>query len=147
MKEIKKALVLYSSLSGNTKEVADYFTEELSSNDYDTELHDMYYPNQAIADSLDTYDLILIGSYTWDYGQTPDEVKDFIADFGFKPSNIAVFGSGDTQFGEDEMYCMAVRKLHRFFESSYPWLMFEQSARGSQMLKVREWLNNIMLKQ
>lgn len=143
---MKKALVLYSSLSGNTKEVADFLCSELHINDYDVHTHDMYYLNTQIIRSLFLYDIVLVGSYTWDYGETPDEVKDFIADFPHKPKNVAVFGSGDTQFGGGDVYCMAVRKLHKFFDSPYPPLMFEQSARGSQMTKVKKWIDDITVK-
>ena len=47
------------------------------------------------------FDAMIIGSFTWDKGATPDEVKDFVADIGYKPENVYVFGTGDTQFGGD----------------------------------------------
>ena len=61
--------------------------------------------------------LIFIGTFTWDKGATPDEVKDFVLEIGYKPDNIAVFGTGETQFGGDELFCLAAVKLAKFYNS------------------------------
>ena len=82
---------------------------------------------------------MLIGSFTWEQGATPDEVKDFVADVGYKPENVYVFGTGDTQFGGDALFCNAAVKLARFYASAYEPLKIEQSPRGVQQEKVIEW--------
>ena len=61
------------------------------------------------------FDAMIIGSFTWEKGATPDEVKDFVADVGYKPENVYVFGTGDTQFGGDDLFCHSSRKLARFY--------------------------------
>lgn len=54
-------------------------------------------------------------------------MKDFIWEIGYKPENVAVFGTGDTQFGGDELFCKAVDKLVQFYNSKWPGLKIEQS--------------------
>jgi len=90
------------------------------------------------------YDLIFIGTFTWEMGATPDEVKDFVLEVGYKPANVAVFGTGDTQFGGDELYCLAVDKLVTFYQSRWDGLKIEQSPRGSQEFMVKNWLEGVL---
>ena len=90
------------------------------------------------------YDLIFIGTFTWEMGLTPDEVKDFVLEVGYKPDNVAVFGTGETQFGGDELYCRAVVKLAKFYNSKWDGLKIEQSPRGSQEQLVIEWLEGVL---
>jgi predicted ribonucleotide reductase-associated flavodoxin len=92
----------------------------------------------------EVYDYIFIGTFTWDRGRTPDEVKDFILEIGYKPANIAVFGTGDTQFGGDELFCGAVDKLTTFYDSQWSGLKIEQSPRGSQERLVDEWIEGVL---
>ncbi|SFA96173.1 ribonucleotide reductase-associated flavodoxin, putative [Lentibacillus halodurans] len=90
------------------------------------------------------YDLIFLGTFTWEMGATPDEVKDFVLEIGYKPNNVALFGTGDTQFGGDDLFCLAVDKLAAFYESRWPGLKIEQSPRGSQELIVEKWLEGVL---
>lgn len=90
------------------------------------------------------YDYVFLGTFTWDYGYTPDEVKDFIYRVGYKPDNIAVFGTGDTQFGEEHHYCMAVDKLVTFYNSKWSGLKIEQSPRGTQEENVKQWVRGVL---
>src|SRR5690606_41859260 len=92
------------------------------------------------------YDAMFIGTYTWDLGVTPDEIKDFVADIGYKPEPVYVFGTGDTQFGGDELFCKAADKLARFYDSNIVPLKIEQSPRGTQETKVCEWVRSILRK-
>ncbi len=133
---IKKGLICYLSFSGNTKELAEMIEAQIS-NDFEV---DMYEIGFGIIPDLTQYDFILFGSFTWDKGSTPDEFKDFILDTdGYKPSHSFVFGSGDTQFGGDELFCNAVTKLHKFYDAHIYPLKVEQSPRGSQESLVEEW--------
>lgn len=90
------------------------------------------------------YDLICIGTFTWAKGATPNEVKDFVLKIGYKPKNIAVFGTGDTQFGGDEMFCLAAVKLAKFYNSRWEALKIEQSPRGSQEEIVKRWIEGVV---
>jgi predicted ribonucleotide reductase-associated flavodoxin len=90
------------------------------------------------------YDTIFIGTFTWERGATPDEVKDFVLEVGYKPDNVAVFGTGDTQFGGDDLYCKAADKLARFYHSRWHTLKIEQSPRGSQEKLIEQWVKGVL---
>lgn len=136
-----KALIAYLSYSGNTEEVAEAIEKILKDADYTVDMHEIGIdpPNEA-AD----YDSIFIGTFTWEYGETPDEVKDFVLEVGYKPDNVYVFGTGDTQFGGEEIYCVAAEKLANFYHSSRPALKIEQSPRGSQEKMIEEWMEGVL---
>lgn len=133
-----KAIICYLSYSGNTEEIANLIEEQLVENGYLVEMYLIGYgsvPDQSI------YDKIFLGTFTWDNGSTPDEMKDFAREVGYKPDNVYVFGSGDTQFGE---FCGAVDKLVRFYNSNYDGLKIEQSPRGSQEKIVTKWIEGVL---
>lgn len=134
-------LIAYASWSGNTEEVAEIVEETLLSEGLDVTVHRI-----GIGPMPDPrrFDAMIIGSFTWDKGSTPDEVKDFVADVGYKPRSVYVFGTGDTQFGGDELFCHAAVKLARFYESAIDPLKIEQSPRGTQEKKVIEWSKGVV---
>lgn len=135
-------LIAYASWSGNTQEVAELIEETLTSNGIAVTTYRIG-GGIAIPDPRQ-FDAMLIGSFTWDQGATPDEVKDFVADIGYKPDNVYVFGTGDTQFGGDALFCHAAVKLARFYASGYEPLQIEQSPRGVQEEKVIEWSKGVI---
>lgn len=136
-----RILIAYATYSGNTKEVADIVYHDLSKEGFQVEMHHI-----DIDPFIDVsqFDYIFLGTFTWDYGCTPDEVKDFVYRIGYKPDNVAVFGTGDTQFGEDSDYCKAVDKLATFYNSPWSGLKIEQSPRGSQELEVTQWVRGVL---
>src|SRR5699024_12482598 len=111
-----KALIAYASLSGNTEEVAELIEEEVSKQGFNA---DMFYIEPFGVDSpnMSDYNIIFLGTYTWDLGATPDEVKDFVADVGYKPDKIYVCGTGDTQFGGYAVFRAAASKPPRFYKA------------------------------
>lgn len=145
--EMKKAIVMYASLSGNTEEVAELITDYLREYEVEVELFDIWEYEMGSVELPETsrYDAIFLGTYTWDRGGTPPEVKDFVADVGYKPENVFIFGTGETQFGE-ENYCTATDKLAWFYKSPQKPLKIEQSPRGSQEEVVKEWAERIIRK-
>lgn len=136
-----RTLIAYLSYSGNTKETADMIAERLEDDGMTVDRHQIGIDSPVIASQ---YDLIFIGTFTWEMGATPDEVKDFILEIGYKPDNVAVFGTGDTQFGGDDLFCKAVVKLAKFYGSKWPGLKVEQSPRGSQGPIVENWLEGVL---
>jgi predicted ribonucleotide reductase-associated flavodoxin len=61
-----------------------------------------------------------------------------------KPGNLAVFGTGETQWG-DEYYCGAVRRMAAFFGSRHPRLEIEQMPHGERdATKARRWTDHIL---
>lgn len=141
-----KAIIIYASMSGNTEEVADLIGEELYESGIEVDEFDIWDYEMGRIDlpDLSGYDAILLGTYTWGEGDTPDEVKNFVADVGYKPDNVYVFGTGETQFGGDDLFCLAAEKLANFYHSPVEPLKIEQSPRGSQEEKVIEWARNII---
>lgn len=134
-------LIAYLSYSGNTEEVAEILQETAESRGLHVEMHRIGIDPPVDAER---YDYILIGTFTWEKGSTPDEVKEFVLEVGYKPSNVAVFGTGDTQFGGDDLFCNAAVKLARFYNSKWPVLKIEQSPRGTQEKRVRQWLEGVL---
>lgn len=133
-------LIAYASWSGNTQEVAEIVEETLLAGRMDITVHRI---GSGPMPDPRRFDAMIIGSFTWDKGATPGEVKDFVADIGYKPDNVYVFGTGDTQFGGDELFCGAALKLARFYESKFEPLTIEQSPRGTQEKKVIEWTKGV----
>ncbi|MFA1822958.1 flavodoxin [Virgibacillus oceani] len=136
-----RSLIAYLSYSGNTKETAEMIEAKLKSDGMGVQMHGI-----GIDPPVDAsvYDLIFIGTFTWEMGATPDEVKDFVLEVGYKPDNVAVFGTGDTQFGGDDLFCRAVDKLAVFYGSRWNGLKIEQSPRGSQESIVENWLEGVL---
>lgn len=135
------AIVCYLSYSGNTEEVAELIKDQLVTSGYDV---DMYMIGFGTVPDLSTYNQLFFGTFTWDKGSTPEEMKDFVREVGYKPDNVYVFGSGDTQFGGDDLFCGAVDKLRIFYNSTYEGLKIEQSPRGSQEKIVTKWIEGVL---
>jgi flavodoxin I len=133
-------LIVYASWSGNTQEVAEMIEETLVAENIAVTT---YRIGGGIIPNPRDFDAMIFGSFTWEQGSTPDEVKDFVADVGYKPANVYVFGTGDTQFGGDTLFCHAAVKLARFYASPYEPLKIEQSPRGVQQEKVIEWSKGV----
>ncbi len=92
-------------------------------------------PTTCVRPSLATNeaDLVLLGCWTDNAGRTPAEMKAWvagIAERGERPRQLAVFGTGETQWGQ-EYYCGAVHRLIGYFRSDYPPLEIEQMRAAS----------------
>ncbi|WP_407658004.1 flavodoxin [Lederbergia citri] len=136
-----RVLICYASFSGNTKETAELIAETLIKEKYDIKL---YRIGTGKIPDPSLFDVMMIGSFTWAKGATPNDVKDFVYEIGYKPPHVFVFGTGDTQFGGDYLFCNAVEKLAKFYNSTYEPLKIEQSPRGSQESKVIAWTKGVI---
>jgi len=134
-------LIAYATWSGNTQEVAEIIEETLTARGFEVE---SFRIGGGTIPNPREYKAMIIGSFTWDKGATPDEVKDFVADVGYKPANVYVFGTGDTQFGGDTLFCNAAVRLARFYETTYEPLKIEQSPRGTQATNVVNWTEGVI---
>lgn len=93
-----KAMVVYTSMTGNTEFLAGCIVNELRLAGEEVVLKEAAF---AFAEELEKYDQILFGTYTWGDGDLPDESVDFYeeakeADLSGK--KVAVFGSGDSSY-------------------------------------------------
>ncbi|CAM3984187.1 flavodoxin [Lederbergia lenta] len=137
-----RILICYASYSGNTKEVAELIEQRLLEEVNHSVF--VYRIGTGIIPDPSLFDLIMIGTFTWGKGATPDDVKDFVYEIGYKPPNVFIFGTGDTQFGGDTLFCHAAEKLAKFYQSTYKPLKIEQSPRGSQENTVIEWTEGVL---
>lgn len=144
-----RILLAYSSLSGNTRDVARSVRARCEARGHavtwvDTDIQTLA---KACADAPTTHDLYLLGSWSDNGGRTPPEMKRFIADLVEavgKPASLAVFGTGETQWGM-EYYCGAARRIAAFFGTRYPRLEIEQMPHGAQdALKIERWTDHIL---
>jgi flavodoxin I len=138
-----RILISYASFSGNTKEVAEIIEQRLAKEGCAVEMHRIGRLNRTIPDPSQ-FDLFFLGTFTWGKGDTPHIVKDFVLQIGYKPPNVFVFGTGDTQFGGDDLFCKACDKLATFYGSTYAPLKIEQSPRGSQEPNVTKWTEGVL---
>jgi predicted ribonucleotide reductase-associated flavodoxin len=141
-------LLALTSLSGNTRDVARRVRArcEQAGHAVDWIETDM----QTLADAAhapQAYDLFLIGSWTDNAGRTPAEMKRFIAalvEAVGKPPKVAVFGTGETQWGE-EYYCGAVHRIAQFFASPFPRLLIEQMPHGERdAVAIDDWTAQVL---
>lgn len=141
-------LLALASLSGNTRDVARMIRARCEQRGLvvDWIEADM----QTLADAPrppQDYDLFLLGAWTDNAGRTPAEMKRFISDLFDavgKPPHVAVFGTGETQWGQ-EYYCGAVHRIAQFFSSPYPRLMIEQMPHGERdALAIQTWTDTVL---
>src|SRR5699024_12623580 len=97
-----RALIACLSYSGNTEEIAEIIEGHLMRNGMAVDMH-MIGIDPPV--DVSSYAYIFLGTFTCDVGSTPDEMKDFVLEVGYKPDYVTVFGSGDTQRGGDEWFC------------------------------------------
>jgi len=134
-------LICYASFSGNTEETAELIQTRLLMDGIEPA---MYRIGSGPVPDPSRYHAMLLGSFTWGKGSTPGIVKDFVYELGWKPPNVYIFGTGDTQFGGDALFCKAADKLAAFYHSPIAPLKIEQSPRGSQEKKVMNWTEGVM---
>lgn len=108
---MKKILLLYASMSGNTEEIANLVAEGLRESGIDPTIKDIM--SAPSAHEMLEYDGVIIGSYTWGDGELPDDFLDFYEEMGgidLSGKKAAVFGSGDHAYLE---FCAAVEILEK----------------------------------
>lgn len=74
---MSKIIMVFASMTGNTKEMADLIAEGVREEEIALEVVEVL---DANASDLQEYDGILLGAYTWGDGDLPDEFLDFYDD-------------------------------------------------------------------
>ena len=141
-----RILIAFTSLSGNTRDVARQVRARCESAGHQVSWVEAGV--NTLADAGDPrHDLYVLGAWTDNAGRTPSEMKALIADLVEavgKPAQLAVFGTGETQWGE-EYYCGAVRRMAAFFATRYPRLEIEQMPHGERdAAKIARWTDHIL---
>ena len=106
------ATVIYTSLTGNTEEIAEIITDELEANGLEVDLLNI---EEADGDEFMDSDICVVCSYTYDDGVVPEEIYDFyeeLPSMNLEGKIYGVAGSGDT-FYED--FCSAVDDFEAAF--------------------------------
>lgn len=141
-------LLALASLSGNTREVAKAVAARCEAAGHrvdwiETDLQTL----AGLGLDPHRHDLFLLGSWTDNAGRTPAEMKRFIAELVERvgrPERVAVFGTGETQWGQ-EYYCGAVHRMADFFNSPFPRLLIEQMPHGERdAVAIAEWTDAVL---
>ena len=93
-----KILMAYASQTGNTEIITDNIEHHLNDLGHDVVIKSFDF-DLIDMDSLDEYDAILVGTYTWDDGELPYEVEDFyidLEDIDITGLIFGVYGSADS---------------------------------------------------
>lgn len=139
-----KCLIATASWSGNTREVSELVGDVLESHGWQVDHYNISQLGFSEIPNPRDYDIMMIGTFTIDKGATVDEVKDFIYEIGYKPPHVYVFGTGDTQFGGESLFCLSAIKIAKFYNSKYEVLKIEQSPRGEQEELVNKWAEGVI---
>lgn len=103
--------IIYASITGNNKKIANYLFELLNNQEEKVKLAEIEFFN--IKD-LKENDTLIVVPYTYDFGSIPEEAIDFYNDLAkLDLSNISFFviGSGDSYY--KETFALAVEKFHQ----------------------------------
>lgn len=142
-----RILIAFASLSGNTRDLARMVRARCEERGHAVTWIETDLQGLVAAGPDPRHDLYLLGSWSDNAGRTPSEMKRFIAELVAavgKPERLAVFGTGETQWGE-AYYCGAVRRMAAFFGTRHPRLEIEQMPHGEHdALKVRHWTDLIL---
>lgn len=133
-----RAKILYSSYSGNTKELAELIKRKLIESKVIVEIEDIH---KKTATSLDEFDLVLLGTFTRGEGDLPITWRKYFSEGMYEHKNVAIFGTGDTQW---EHYCGACSILCEWFNSPYDILKVEQYPDKSQHEKINKWIGDVL---
>lgn len=137
-----RVLLAYDSLSGNTREAARLVEEALARRGHEVvALHVSLRQDQPLPPACD---LVLLGTWTGGLGRTPAGMKAFIARLDPKPADLAVFGTGETQWGLPH-FCGAVDRIAAYFGTDYPRLKLEQmpaTPRAHQAID--DWVRDVL---
>lgn len=136
---MSRAAIVYTSMSGNTEEVAELIGSTVNGDLFDVELLD-----EDIS-FLSNYDTLFIGSYTWGDGALPVPMRDFLRrllkDSPPVKARAFVFGTGDLIFPK---FCRAVDEIHHHLTKHdvnvHPTVLkIEQSPRSTPW-RVIDWV-------
>lgn len=93
-----KVFIVYASQTGNTEIITDIVEAKLKELSHEVVVKSFDFDEIHI-DTLEDYDAILVGTYTWDDGELPYEAEDFYIDMESMEMNnyiVGVYGSADS---------------------------------------------------
>ena len=99
-----KLAIVYTSVTGNTKELAEEIYRCFRKKSIDTTMYSI----DEFQEPLTQFNAVVIGTYTWGNGEIPKEMRKLFEAFeahACKEITTAVFGTGDSCYPH---YCGAV---------------------------------------
>lgn len=105
---MSKIGVFFGSTTGNTEELAQRVAEA-----FGVAAGDIHNVDSADASSLESYDVLLLGSSTWGVGDLQDDWEDFLPkaeNTNLSGKKVAFFGCGDS-FGHSDTFCNSLAKI------------------------------------
>lgn len=122
-----KAIIVYASWTGNSKEIAEILAESFEEQNIEVEVHEC---QQVDAAAFLNADICVVSTYTFgSNGDLPDEIVDFYYDLGkldLSGKIFGVLGSGEEHYG---YYCKSVEDFDKKFNST-------GAIRGTDLLKI-----------
>jgi flavodoxin I len=107
-----KYLIVYYSLSGNTKGVMNVIKNHLETEGEHFDVLPLQPKGVYEKVNIENYNHIFLGSPTYGGGETPEPVIEFLRYIikynNFRLPTFSVFGTGDTQWAD---YCKAVDEM------------------------------------
>jgi len=107
-----KTLILYGSFTGNTQFVAEEISQDLKRDKIE---HDLVNASEFSPQKIKDYDLLILGSSTWDDGHLQYDFEEFfqeIQDLNLANKKFVAFGCGDSNYEE---FCKAVDLIEDFW--------------------------------
>lgn len=144
---MKKALIVYASLSGNTEAMAHLVAEEFEELGASAVVREC---SQARAEEFLDYDICVVATYTLcSDDNLPDEIIDFyveLAQLNLTGKVYGVLGSGQ-DFYED--YCKAVDRFDHVFRLVHARkgtesLKIEYSVEDEDLPKIKKFARDLM---
>lgn len=139
----KKVALIYTSLSGNTKDTAEIIRTFFHKSGVNCDL----FSAEKCQASLSDYDLVILGTYTWGDGALPMQMAKTLQEMVANLSSVALFGTGDSAY---YYYCGAIDKMAQFLTAKAVkvnphFLKIEQSPFAlNQRVKIIRWATLIM---
>lgn len=97
--------IFYGSTTGNTQNAAFSIAKELNISN-----EDIIEISKATPEKMMEYDILLLGSSTWGYGDLQDDWQSFMGVFSsmkLSGKKVAVFGTGDS-YGFSDTFCDSI---------------------------------------
>ena len=133
--------VIFGTDTGNTEEVADKIIKLLNSQGHAIEKYNIA---DADLEEFMTYDLIIFGIPTWDFGgiqEDWEELEDELSLLNLKQTKIAIYGLGD-QFGYGDYFIDAVGWLYEKLIPTQAKIIGKWPSIGYSFEESRACINN-----
>jgi flavodoxin I len=106
---MSKILIVYGSTTGNTEMVAEQIMDSLKN--HEVSLQDAA---DTSPEDLTKYDVLVLGSSTWDDGLLQQDFRDFVEglEIDLTDKKLAIFGLGDSNYPD---FCEAADILEKIF--------------------------------